>query len=527
MMKRRTLLKSATVGAAILGMPKFATAQAKSVLRIVPHTDLAVVDPIWTSALITLEHGYAVFDTLYGTDETFKPRPQMVSEHTVSADGLTWTLTLRDGLMFHDGNPVRARDAVASVKRWGKRDVLGRELMSVTKEITAPDDKTIVFTLTRPFPLLPAALGKPSANMPAIMPERLANIDDQTQIKEVVGSGPFKFVAKEWVAGSKVVYEKFDGYVPRKDAASFTAGAKAPKVDRVEWVVIPDVATAASALMAGEVDVWEKASPDFLPMIEAQANIRSETGTIPDFYVLRINHLHPPFNNPAIRRAVLPALDQSLFMTAIGGSDPRGWVTNPGFFNPASPMANDAGSKVLTSPRSMDAARKALKDAGYDGTPVVLLDPQDVSASHAGTLVAAELLRQIGFKVDQQATDWGTIVQRRTSKAAPAQGGWNMFITALSSTGAFDPSLNFALRGNGQNAWFGWPDMPKIEELRQKWLYAPDLQAQKDICREIQEQAFQDMPYIPLGGVLSFNAVNKRVSNLPREYIRFYNVEVK
>lgn len=526
MISRRDLLKSTAAGAAILAMPSFGLAQGRSVLRIVPHTDLAIVDPMWTTALITLTHGYAVFDTLYGTDSNYQPQPQMVSGHEISDDELTWTLTLREGLLFHDGAPVTAADAVASVERWWQRDVLGRELRAVTEEVSALDDRTLAFRLSRPFPLLPVALGKPSATMPAIMPARIAEASADSQISEVIGSGPFRFVADEWIPGSRVVYEKFEDYLPRTEEASFTAGAKAPLVDRVELVIIPDTATAGSALMSGEVDVWEKASADFLPVLDAQPDLSVETVTIPDFYVLRLNHLHPPFDNPAIRRALLPALDQIAFMNAIGGNDPRGWTLNPGFFNPASPMANDAGSEAVTGPRSIEAARQALADAGYDGTQVVLLDPQDVAASHAGTLVAASLLTEIGFVVDLQPTDWGTIVQRRTNMGAPSDGGWNMFITALSATGAFDPASNFALRGNGRDAWFGWPDMPEIEELRQEWLYAGDLEAQQEICRRIQLQAFEDMPYVPLGGVISFNAISSRVSNLPREYLRFYNVEV-
>lgn len=526
MISRRNLLKSTAAGAAILAMPRIGMAQGQSVLRIVPHTDLAVVDPMWTTALITRTHGYAVFDTLYGTNANFEAQPQMVESHTLSGDHLIWTLTLRDNLLFHDGTPVTAADAVASVLRWWRRDDLGRELMAATDEIVALDDKTLEFRLVRPFPMLPETLGRPSGSMPAIMPARIAEAHADTQVSEVIGSGPYRFLADEWIPGSRIVYERFDGYVSRTDEASFTAGAKHPLVNRVEMVIIPDAATAGSALITGEVDVWEKASADFLPILAGQPDITFEAVTIPDFYILRLNHLHPPFNNPAIRRALLPALDQLAFMNAIAGQDSRGWAPHAGFFNPGSPMANDAGSEVLSKPRSLDTARQMLAEAGYDGTPVVLLDQQDVPGTHAGALVAADLLRQIGFTVDLQPMDWGTLVQRRSNMGEAAEGGWSMFVTALSGTGAFDPASNFALRGNGEGAWFGWPSMPRIEELRQEWLNAPDLDAQKDICREVQLQAFEDVPYVPLGGVVSFNAVSNRVHNLSREFLRFYNVEL-
>ena len=334
-MRRRWLLTAAATGMAALAAPGIGRSAEPQVLRFVPQTDLAVLDPIWNTAYVTRNHGYMVYDTLYGLDAGFQARPQMVAGHTIENGGRLWTLTLRDGLKFHDGTPVLARDAVASIIRWGKRDVFGQTVLAVSDAIEAPSDKVLRFRLKTPFPLLPQALGKAQTNMPCIMPERLAVTDPAVQVSEVIGSGPFRFLPAERVQSARFVYEKFAAYVPRQDPPSFTAGAKVVHVPRVEWTVIPDPATAAAALQAGEVDWWEQPIIDLQPMLRRNSRIAVEildhTGVIGDF---RPNHLHPPFNNAGVRRALLGAISQADCMTAVVGNDRALWDDRVGVFCP-------------------------------------------------------------------------------------------------------------------------------------------------------------------------------------------------
>ena len=306
-MRRRTFLAASVT---TLALPAITRAASQQVLKFVPQADLAVLDPILTTAGVTRSHGYLVFDTLYavtGPEHGFKAMPQMAAGHRVEDDGRTWRVTLRDGLMFHDGQKVLARDCVASIRRWGARDTLGQALMARADEVSAPDDKTITFRLKRPFPLLPDALGKLTPNICAIMPERLASTDPYKQITEMVGSGPYRFKADERVQGSRFVYERFVGYQPREDGEpDWTAGPKVAHLDRIEWHIIPDAATAAAALQSGEVDWWELPTGDLLPVLRHGGKISvaiiDPTGNCA---ILRPNHLHPPFDNPAIRRALL------------------------------------------------------------------------------------------------------------------------------------------------------------------------------------------------------------------------------
>ncbi|MBB4301422.1 peptide/nickel transport system substrate-binding protein [Rhodobium orientis] len=526
-MHRRNFLKGVAAGsAAALFSPRLSLAAESRVLKFVPSADVTVVDPVWTTAYVTRNHGYMVFDTLYGYDDNFQIRPQMVAGHEIGKDGLEWRLTLRDGLKFHDGEPVLARDVVASIRRWADRDVFGKDLMAATDELSAASDKVVVFRLKRPFALLPAALGKMTSRMPCIMPERLAMTPPSEQVTEVIGSGPFRFVADERVQGALTVYEKFEDYVPREGSAvGRTGGPKVANVDRVEWHVMPDAATASGALQAGEVDWVESPLPDLLPLLRSQDGIEVKlldtSGTIGS---MRLNHLHPPFDNPAIRRAVLSVIDQKNFMQAVAGEDPSMWRAGVGVFTPESPMASDAGMEVLNGPRDFEAGKAAIAEAGYNGEPVVLLAPSDYAALRAEAEVGADTLNRLGLNVDYQSLDWGTIQQRRRSREPLDKGGWSCLYTGINGLEAWDPSSHQNSRGLGDAGQYGWPVSDELEAARKAWLEAPDLAGQKAACERIQLGVFDVVPYIPLGLHYAPAAFRSTVSNIPYGFAQFYGV---
>ncbi len=526
MTSRRNLLAGgAAVAAATLATPAARTQPAR-VLRFIPQVDLAILDPVFVSFYVTRNHGYMVFDTLYGVDGTFAPRPQMAAGHMISAEGRQWDIMLRDGLRFHDGTPVLARDCVASIRRWGAKDTLGGALMAVTDELSAPDDKTVRFRLRKPFPLLDYALGKPAAPMCAIMPERLAATDPNTAITEMIGSGPFRFRADERLAGARNVYERFADYAPRPNGAlGWTAGPKVAQFDRVEWTTIPDASTAAATLMTGEQDWWENASVDLLPALRRNRNVRvavtDRTGWIG---VMRANHTQAPFNNPAIRRAIWKALDQSSVMQGIVGSDPGAYRADVGFFCPDTPLASDAGLDVLKGPRDAEKAKAEILAAGYKGERVVVLAPADFPAINTMALVCADMFKRVGLNVDLHSIDWASMTPRRSNRGPVDQGGWSVFFTALVGSDILNPGGHFIMRGQGAQGWFGWPDSPRIEQLRQDWFDAPDLPAQQAICRDLQVQAIQDVPYWPLGQYTQPTAHRTELSGVLDGFATFWNV---
>ncbi len=499
MLHRRTLL-AATAG---LAAPALVRAQTATTLRFVPQADLASLDPVWTTAYQTRDHAFLVFDTLFGQDGGYRAQPQMLAGFTTAPDGLAWTLTLRDGLRFHDGTPVLARDCVASIRRWGARDSFGQALLAATAEIAAPDDRTILVRLTRPFPLLPDALGKTPPSPCVIMPERLARTDAFTQVTEMVGSGPYRFLPDERVPGDRVVYARFDGYVPRDGAPDRTAGGKHAVFDRIEWRIIQDSATQAAALQRGEVDWVLVPDPELLPLLRRDAKLVVETQDPTGIIAtMRFNQLQKPFDNAALRRAVVSAVDQADYMIASTSSDTSLWRDKVGYFCPGTPLANDAGMAALTGPRDLAATKRAIAASGYAGERVVLLAATDIPQTKALGDVTADLFQKIGLNLDVQSMDWGTLVQRRTKTDPVEAGGWSVLHTSWSGLDQFNPAGNVFLRGNGRKAAPGWPDSPALEALRDEWLLADGLAAQQAIARRIQAQAFVDVPYVPLGQAL-------------------------
>ena len=523
---RRTLIGTT---AAVAAAPAIVRAAGRTTLRFSPQQDLVVLDPVATTAYMSRNHGYMVFDTLYGMDGSFQPQLQMLAGQAIDDDGKRWTLTLREGLRFHDGSPVLARDCVASIRRWAKRDPFGGTLMDATDELAAPDDRTIRFRLKAPFPLLPLALGKAGVPVCAMMPERLASTDPFTALSEMVGSGPFRYAADERVPGSLNVYRKFEGYVPRPDdtPGGWTAGPKRVHFDRVEWAYIPDPATTSNATVNGEAAWQEYAYADQLPILRRAKNVTVATKDQTGFVnMIRLNELQPPFDNPAIRRALWSAIDQDAFMQAVVGVDEASLLRNPlGFFGPGTPMASDAGLDALTTPRSTDRAREALREAGYKGEPVALLIPSTSATLSALGEVATDLFRRCGMTVEPYAVEFNAMLSRRTRKDPVAAGGWSAYVTNWVGLDWLNPAVHISLRSNGEAAAPGWPRSPAIEALRTQWFAAPDLAAQRAICREIQQQAFQDVPYYPIGAFLQPTAYRSdMITGLNDGFATFWNV---
>lgn len=523
-MKRRTFLSALAAGT--LATPRLARSANASTLKFVPAQDLTLLDPIQSPSASTIMHSCLVFDTLYGLDDTYKAQPQMVEGHVIEDDGKTWKLTLRDGLKFHNGEPVRGRDVVASLQRWGKRDTFGQTLFSVTDELSAPSDKIVQFKLKQPFPMIPDALGKIGAFFAIIVPEHLAQTDPIKGMPEIIGSGPYRYVANERVPGSLNVYAKFADYVPRNSGrTSFLAGPKVAHFDRVEWHTIPDPATAMAALQDGEIDWWDQATADTLPVLRKDSHIVVSVRTIIAWYaMLRPNHTQPPFNNPAVRRAVLGAINQSDYMTAVAGTDKSLWTADCGFFTPGAPMATDAGMNAFGKQPDFDKVKRDLQAAGYKGERLVYLAPTDLPSLNAISEVAADMFRKIGMNLDYVATDWGTVAQRFASREPLDKGGWSMYPNYVFSVSMISPAANNYIRGNGPNAMFGWPNSPRLEDLRWQWLETSDAAAQKRICQEMQVQAFQDVPYYPLGMFYPVTAYRSSLTDVLPGYSLFYNV---
>ena len=496
-MKRRTLLGAA---AASTALPRFAVGQntRARTLRFVPQANLTLLDPIFTTALVTINHGWAIYDTLFGADTAQNLKPQMADGYTVSDDGRTYLIRLRDGLKFHNGEPVRAQDCAPSLQRWASRETIGQTVAKFVESWGVQDDRTIKITLTQKLPIFIDVIGKGGASVPFIMPEHIAKTDPFKQVTETIGSGPLKFVRAEFVPGSSVVYERNADYVPRQEAAEWTSGGKVVHFDRVEWKVIPDSATASAALQAGEIDWYEQVQADLIPLLRKDPNIALGSANPTGFNgVLRFNHLHPPFNNVAVRRAVMMAVNQSDYMAAITGADPTAYRECKAVLPCGTAYGRELGKDVMLG--NLDKAKAMLKASGYNGEKVVIISPSDFVTIGPWGDVTYDILKQMGMNVELVQTDWGTVTQRRQSKEPSDKGGWNILHTWAPSIVVGDPVQQWFARGLGQSGWFGWYQDDTIEQYAREWLLAPS-QAERDAAADrFQARAFENVPFVPIG----------------------------
>ncbi len=512
-MRRRTVLASGAALAAA-GLARPAIAQPAKLLKFVPHANLTSLDPVWTTASVTNIHANMIWDKLYGLDANLVPRLQMLAGDTVSADGLTWRLTLREGLFFHDGERVLAKDCVTSIARWAKRDGFGQRMAAQTAEMTAPDDRTIQIRLTKPFPHMRFALALGSSY---IMPTRMAETDAFKSISEYVGSGPYRFLPGEWVSGASAGYAKFDKYQPRNEATDSYAGGKVANFDKVEWKVMPDPSTKASALITGEVDWVDNPIFDLVPQLRKAPGVKVEVfDTLGVIAVVGMNHLYPPFNNPKLRQALLMAINQQDVIDAVLGEASELGKAGAGFFTPGTPNATSAGMEKLMGKRDIAAAKKAVAESGYKGERVVLMSPSDLPSLQAIAQVTDAMLKAIGINSVYTSMDWGTLITRRANREAPDKGGWNAFTTTWTGVNFLNPGNAPPLRGNGVGGWFGWPTDDKMEALREKWFEAASPAEEKAICEQIQLHAFESVPFLPMGHWFYPQATRDTLTNIAK-----------
>ena len=515
MRRRRFLSATAGLAAGALARPRLSRAQDAKVLRFVPQANLSSLDAVAGTQYVVRNAALLVWDTLYGVDSTLVPKPQMVEGHDLSDGGKIWTFRLRAGQKFHDGEPVLSRDVTASLRRWMVRDPMGQIIAKQMDALEAVDDRTFRFRLSKPFPKMLYALGKGNPPLTAIMPERIAATDPFKQITEFVGSGPMRFARDEWVPGSRAVFTRYEGYSVRDEPGDWMSGGKRMMFDRIEWHIIPDAATAAGALQNGEVDWWENPIPDLAPLLKKDRGLAIDVADkLGNIGIMRFNHLHPPFNDVRVRRAVMMALSQEDFMRAVVGDDPALWQASPSFFTPGTPLYTTAGGEVLEGPRKYDAAKALLKEAGYGGERVAMLVATDVAITKAQGDVAADLLARIGMNVDYQALDWGTVGARRVKKDPVAQGGWSIFFTWYAGADCINPAAYTALQATGESAWFGWPKSDAVQAGIAEWYAAGDLAAEQAAVAKTDQAAFEDVVYAPTGFFLGYQAWSKKLSGV-------------
>ena len=505
-LSRRSLIQTSLAGLALPALlPSGALAQGnKRTIRAIMHATLGVRDPYATTAYITRNHGYLVYDTLFAMDAKMQPQPQMVQDFTRSEDGLTYSFRLRPGLTFHDGAPVTAEDCVASLNRWQRRDLMGTRLLNATASLEAVDAQTFRLTLKHPYGLVLETLAKPGGPVPFILPKRIVDIPADQRITEVVGSGPFRFIADEYRSGDRVVYERFAGYIPRQEPASGLAGGKVVHFDRLEWLEITDQQTAANALLTGEAQVLENVNSDQMELLRRSRQVKLQPRGIGNSLIMRLNWLNPPFDNVKIRQAVLHAVSQKDYLAAQIGDDSISQECRA-FFTCGSPYATD----VAAPPgQNLDRARQLLKEGGYKGEKVVILHPADLASGSALAPVTEQLLKSIGMNVQVDSMDWNSLLARRAKPAPIAEGGWSIAWGIWSDLDLMSPIINLNVDGRGRRGYVGWAESAEMERLRDAFALEPDRARQMQLVQQMQSLAYEQVFSIPLGSYKVITGLN-------------------
>lgn len=523
MLKPRTLFKSSFIALSLAAMSLCSQAQAQTVTAVM-HAPLRAVDPVISTAYILRNYGYMVYDTLLARDANGVAQPQMAS-WSVSDDGKTYTFTLREGLKWHDGTPVTAQDCIASIKRWSEVDKMGQIMAGLMTEITPVDEKSFTITFEAPTDIAIRALSKPSGVAAFMMPKAVAETPTSQAITSTIGSGPFKFNTQQYRPGVQAVFEKNTDYVPRSEPTSGLAGGKVVKVDTVKWVSMPDPMTSVNALMSGEIDFLEQTPHDLLPLLENNPDVKLQVFKKQgNQNVARLNFIQPPFDNLKIRQAALLALGQQPLLDAQIGSGSPYARTCPSVFGCASPYATDyAADKIVEA--QPEKAKALLQEAGYDNTPVVLLHGTDLMNVAPMGPVFAQQLRDAGFNVQLVSMDWASVVARRSSKAAPSEGGWNIFSTYNVLPDVENPLGFVGVAAGGDSAWFGWPNVPEIEEARAQLALASSDEEAKALDQKIQQLAIDNVVVIPMGEFDNVTAINSQVKGaVDAEAPVFWNI---
>lgn len=506
---RRTVMQGGLAAVGALAAPRIVLGQkvGSKVLRTVG--DITSYDPVTSTSFATLYHANMVYDTLFGFDMQGIARPQMVGKYGMSNDKLTWTFELRDGLKFHDGTPVTSTDAVASIRRWAARNNLGQLMMTYTKDISAKDSKTFTIELKERFGVVLDAL----AGVCFIMRKKEAETDPNQNITSIVGSGPFRFNQAATRPGSQYIYDRNPEYVPRNEPPSGTAGGKVVKLDRVIYVNMPDAQTAVAALQAGEIDYYGSPPPDSLGQLSKDKNVKLEVlYPMGQIGLIRLNFLYPPFDNVKCRQAVLNVVRQIDFLKG-NYPDPKYYKTCGSLFACGGSMENDANTDWFRGAPNYAKAKRLLMEGGYDGRPVVILQPTDWAEAKNAAEILADEMRRGGFNVQLEPMALAAIMARSNSKAFPEQGGWNVFITSGGGSDANNPL--WGLHGtNGEKGWLGWPTDAKTEELRAKWASAESMEQRKEIAREMQTNAWNFVPMVYWGQWTLPSAMRTNVSGV-------------
>lgn len=475
-------------------------------LRVATIGEPLTLDEHQTTAEITAIIGYCMYEGLFTYDPGFQPIPELAETHTISEDGLTHTLTLRQGVPFHNGEIMTADDVIASLERWGEISGVGKSLMAATDELVKVDDHTIEFHLNEPYGTLAIALAH-NTQACVIYPKSVIDAGGLDPLTEFIGTGPYRLV--EWRPDAYIRFERFDDYAAIEGEPNGYGGHKYAFVDQIEFIPVPDEAARVAGLQAGDYQLGMDIGNDQYDVLNGAPGIIAEILEPTNWDVFFLNWQSPLMSNLTIRQAVQAAFDMEPMLLSGRGSQ-EFIRLDPGLMMLGSPWHTDAGGEFynLNDP---ELAQAKLEEAGYDGTPIRFMTTQEYSYMYGESVVAAQQLEAAGFTVDLQVIDWATLLERR---AKPEE--WDIFSTGH----GFVPDPSQISYVGQMNVYPGWWDDETALAAASELLSEAEFDVRYPIWESVQEMAYTQIPAIKIGDSSTANFRSETVGGWTGQFQR-------
>jgi peptide/nickel transport system substrate-binding protein len=501
-MSRRSLVKRGSalgLGAAALGtfggartfqrsaMAQEAAGTPGGNLTVAIVGEPPTLDEHQTTAGVTAEVTSPIYETLFAYDNEWQPQPMLAESHTISEDGLTHTITLRQGVPFHNGEIMTSADVKASLDRWGQISGVGKRLYEKLTSVDATDDHTITLNLTEPYGTVAIALSN-NTQACSIYPKSVIDAGSLEPNETCIGTGPYKLADRR--ADAYIRLERFEEYAGLEGSPNGYGGAKAAYADTIEFIPVPDISARVAGLQAGDylMHMTGAVSNDQYDVVVDYSGLVTTINTPTEWPVFFLNWQSPIMSNLAIREAVQAALDMEPMLQAAYGT-PDFYALDPGLMMKQTPWWTDAGSDRYNM-ANPELAKQKLEEAGYDGTPIRFMSTQEYGYMYATSTVAVQQLEAVGFVMDHQVIDWATVVERR---AKPEE--WDMFVTGH----GFVPDPSQISYVGQMNIYPGWWDSEDSLALASELLAAGSFEERYPIWEQIQANAYTQIPALKVG----------------------------
>ncbi len=479
------------------------------VLRVGMIGEPPTLDGHTTTAVITREIAVNMFEGLFALDAKYQPMPLLAEGHEVLDGGKRYAIRLRKDVKFHNGKPLTSADVVASLKRWGALSSTGKATFKVVEAVEAKGPNAIEIRLKEPSGSLLTVLAQVD-NAALIYSKDAIDAAGDGQLKEFIGTGPFRFV--EHKPDRHIKLARFDGYAARGEPSSGLAGRRTAWVDEILFLPVPDYATRQAGMVTGEYDYIQQVKPDQYERLKSTPGVEPVAIKPYGWATIVFNLKQGLMTDQKLRLAVQAALDvEPMMLAGLGHKD--FYRLDPSLFFQEQPWHSKTAAAAYNQ-RDKDKARRLLKEAGYAGQPMRWIVTTEYEHHYKPAVVAKSQLEEVGFKIDLQVSDWATVVQRRNKPEL-----WDAFSTAF----VFVPEPSTSAQVLCE--WPGWWCNPEKDQLLLAMGRELDFKKRYAMWEKVQAMFYAEAPRIKIGDYFRLDARRKDVMGYePGPYMHFWNV---